>query len=156
MSQYPQPPMSPPPGGYGAPPPTTPYGGYQAPRGPSRSNGAAIGSLICGLLFCIPYVTSLVAIILGIVGVRNAREPNTGGKGMSIAGIVLGVLGLGMWVLFAGGIFALIKGTEAQREVARQVVKDLAAGNVDAAGANTDPAGLPPEELETLSSQMRS
>jgi hypothetical protein len=57
---------------------------------------------------------------------------------LAIAGLILGVLSLGLWTLFGGGIFALFKGTEAQREVARQFITDLAAGNVDAAEAATD------------------
>ena len=73
------------------------------------------------------------AIVLGALGIRKANDPQVAsGKGMAITGLVLGILSLGMWTLFGGGIFALIKGTSAQREVARQVVTDLAAGNVTA------------------------
>lgn len=154
MSQYPTPPMAPPPG-YGAPPPPGPYGGYMPPGQPKKSNGAAIGSLVCGVLFCIPAITSLVAIILGFIGLRKARDPQVGGKGLAIAGLILGFLGVGMWVLFGGAIFALVKGTGPQRDVARQVVTDLAASNVDAAAANTDPASINREELEALSQQMQ-
>lgn len=155
MSQYPQPPMAPPPG-YGAPPPPPgPYGGYMPPGQPRKSNGAAIGSLVCGVLFCIPVVTSLAAVILGFVGLRKARDPQVGGKGLAVAGLILGLLGVGGWVLFGGAAFSLLKGTTEQREIARQVVTDLAAGNVDAAAANTDPASLTREELEDWGETMQ-
>jgi hypothetical protein len=61
---------------------------------------------------------------------------------------------LGGWVLFGGGVFALIKGTEAQRDVARQFITDLAAGNVDAAMAQTD-GSIPREDLAKLSETMQ-
>src|SRR5829696_6957905 len=101
MSQYPPapppyPPMTPPPPGYGAPPP-----GYPMP-GASKSNGWAITSLICGIIGCLG-LTSIGAIIFGALGIRKAnREPQAGGKGLSIAGIVLGVLWLAMMGLFSG------------------------------------------------------
>ena len=165
MSQYPQPPMSPqpppgygapPPPGYGAPPPPGQYGGYPMQGQPKKSNGAAIGSIVCGALsFCIPVVMGLVAVILGFIGLRKARDPQVGGKGLAIGGMVLGLLGLGMWALFGSAIFALFKNTDAQRVVARQVITDLSAGNVDAAAANTDPAGVTREELEALSAKMK-
>ena len=166
MSQYPNPPMTPP--GYGAPPPPPPGGPYAGgpygvpPGGgfggqPKQSNGAAIGSLVCGILsFCIPVITGLLALILGFVGIRAARDPRVGGKGMAIAGIVLGLLGLAVQIGFASLFFGLMKGTDAQRALARQVITDLSAGNVDAAEANTDPtSGLDRDELDRLSNKMQ-
>jgi hypothetical protein len=75
---------------------------YQPPQ-PPRTNGWAIGSLICGILGCIPFLTSLLAIIFGFLGIGASKRPNTGGKGLSIAGIVLGFLGILLW----GGFFAV-------------------------------------------------
>jgi hypothetical protein len=129
MTQIPPPPAVPPsagmPSGYGV-------------SEPKRTNGPAIASLVCGVLGCVPFITSLIAIGLGIIGLKKAKDPQVGGKGLAIAGLILGILGIGGWTLFGGGIFALIKGTETQREVARQFIKDMSAGNVDAAGAQTD------------------
>jgi hypothetical protein len=122
---------------------------------PRRTNGAAVASLVCGILGCVPFITSLLAVILGIVGIRKAKDPQVGGSGLAITGLILGLLGLAGWGLFGGGIFALLKGTEAQREVARQIIKDLSAGNVDAAMAQTD-GTIPKEDLEKLSAQMKA
>src|SRR5687767_4979964 len=145
------PPTGPPPPQY---PPGTPGQPYGAPA-PRKSNGPATASLVCGILGCVPFITSLAAVVLGIVGIRKARDPNVGGKGLAIAGLILGILGLGTWGLFGGGIFALVKGTEAQREVARQFIKDVSAGNIDAALAQTN-GNIPREGIEELSAQMKA
>src|SRR5688572_29756328 len=101
-----------------------PAGAYPAPA-PRKTNGAAVASLVCGLVACVPFLTGLAAIVLGILGIKKAKDPQVGGKGLAIAGLILGILSLGGWTLFGGGIWALIKGTEAQREVARQFITDL-------------------------------
>src|SRR5437016_6219469 len=137
MSQYPpQPPQyppQPPPPGFGAPPP-----GYGAPQGypqpgASRGNGLAVTSLICGIIGCF-VITPILAILFGAMGIRKAnREPMAGGKGMAIGGIVLGILWLGIFGLFGGGIMALISGTSTQREIARSFVKAISAGDATTA-----------------------
>lgn len=79
--------------------------GYDEPPPPPKTNGLAIAALvlgIIGLLLCwIPFLglgLGVVAIILGLLGLR--RRP--AGKGMSIAGLVLGALAV------VGGILILI------------------------------------------------
>jgi hypothetical protein len=64
------------------------------------------------------------------------------------------VLSLGLWTLFGGGIFALVKGTAPQRDLARQFITDLAAGNVDAAEAATD-GTIARAQLEDWSQTMQ-
>ena len=73
-----------------------PYGGYGAPTAPSAtSNGLAVAALVLGILtyFCLGPLGAIVAIVLGFLGLRAARESGVG-RGMSIAGIVLGAVGL--------------------------------------------------------------
>jgi predicted Zn finger-like uncharacterized protein len=66
---------------------------------PPATSGMAIASLVCGLLFCvIPVISSLLAIIFGIIGISKTKDPRVGGKGMSIAGLILGCVGLLMFV----------------------------------------------------------
>ena len=60
----PGPPMSPPPSQYG--------GGPGMPMQPSRTSGAAITSLICGILGCL-FITPIIAIICGIVGISATK-----------------------------------------------------------------------------------
>ncbi len=69
--------------------------GYGAP--PKRTSGIAIAALVCGLLGCIPFVTSFAATILGLIGIGVTGKPNVGGRAMAIIGLLLGVLGLSGW-----------------------------------------------------------
>ena len=140
-------------------PPPAPPAGFSPPAygatGPSRTNVPAILSLVCGIFGCIPVVTSLGAIVLGIVGLRKTRDPQVGGKPLAIIGLVLGVIGLGVWMLFGGTIVAVFKGTESQRTVARQFIQDLASGKVDAAVAQTD-GSIAASEVKDLSDAVQS
>ncbi|CAB4595974.1 unannotated protein [freshwater metagenome] len=67
-------------------PPQQPY----VPQPPQRTNGLAIGGFITSLLCCGP-----VGLILSIVGLSQInKDPSQGGKGLAIAGIVIGAIGL--------------------------------------------------------------
>jgi hypothetical protein len=119
-----------------------------------RSNGAAVAALVMGILLCIPVITGVGGIILGVVGIRTARDPRAGGRGLAITGIVLGVLNLVLWGLFGGVIWALVAGTAEQRGIAKQFVQDLSDGNIAAAAAVCDPT-LPKASLEQASAAMK-
>ena len=54
-----------------------------------------------GILFFIP---NGLAIILGIAGISRTKDPAVSGKGLAIAGLVLGCVFLLIWIVFA--IFA--------------------------------------------------
>jgi hypothetical protein len=123
-----------------------------------QTSGAAVASLICGILGCVPLITGLLAVILGIVGLRTTKDPRYTGRGMAIAGLVLGILSLVVWGAIGGGTFwggrALYKYTAAEREVARQFAADLAAGNIDAAQARCT-SQVKREELVNASNKMK-
>ena len=138
------PPMAP--GGYGQQPYGVPAGG--------RSNGAAIASLVLGLLGCVPLITGVFAVVLGIVGIRKTRDPQVGGKGMAIAGLILGVLSIGLWGVFGGAMYLAYAKSKPARAVARSFAADLSAGNVDAAQARCT-ADVSREELEATAAQMQ-
>jgi hypothetical protein len=73
------------PGGYPAPPP---YGAYPTSPG---TNGLAIGSLVCSLaspLLC--SVLAIVGIVLGIVALNQIKQTGQGGRGLALAGIIVG------------------------------------------------------------------
>ena len=71
-----------------------------------KNNGLAIGGLVTGLvsLIILPLILGLIATILSAVGLTQiSKEPEKyTGKGMAIAGLVLGIIGI-VW-----GIFALV------------------------------------------------
>lgn len=119
---------------------------------PARTSGAAIGSLICGLLGCIPLITSLLAIVLGIVGIKSASRPGVSGKGLAIAGLILGVLGILGWIGFGSTLY--FGWQQAKQQMAQQAqpfVNAITSGDIDAAKQY---ASLSEADLESLKSQM--
>jgi FKBP-type peptidyl-prolyl cis-trans isomerase/Domain of unknown function (DUF4190) len=109
---YGNPPPGPPPGG-GYPPggyPAGPYvpGGYPFPPGYMGSPGTsafAVASLVIGivsLLFC--GLGSILAVVFGHIGLARTSRPQApeSGRGMAIAGLVLGYIGLVVLVGFIG------------------------------------------------------
>jgi hypothetical protein len=77
------------------------------PRGEKPpASTASVVALVAGLLLCLGPLTGIPAIIAGFLGLSAVKkDPNgTGGKGMAIAGIVLGALnliGFVAWLLFS-------------------------------------------------------
>jgi len=150
MSQY-----NPPPPGEPMPPlPGYPPGGLPAPT-PQRANGPAIASLVLGILGCIPEITGILAIIFGIVGLRRARNPQVGGKGMAIAGLVLGLISVVLWSLSGTMLAVSYSHSAPARALTRQCITDLSNGNIRAA-SNATASNIKQPELVTLSGKMRS
>jgi hypothetical protein len=73
---------------------------------PKSTNGLAIASMVLGIVW-IYWLGSILALIFGYVakGQIDRSEGRQGGRGMAIAGIVLGWVGIGMMVL---GVIAFI------------------------------------------------
>lgn len=80
--------------------PSQPYSYYSAPPIAPRTNGLAIGALVC--IFVLPFIAPVLGIIaLKQINASNGREK---GQGMAIAGIVVGGLLLfGLLVTALGG-----------------------------------------------------
>jgi hypothetical protein len=85
-----------------------PYGyGYPGAQS-SGSNGLAIASLATGIGgFCIG-LASPVAVGLGIAALTQIKKRGGDGKGMAIAGLVLGALGTIGWILYI--VFLVVLG----------------------------------------------
>jgi hypothetical protein len=84
---------------YGAPPMygQTPYG--YSPYMPTRgTNGFAVASMVLGILW-LYWIGSILAIIFGFVALSQIKERNQSGRGMAIAGLILGFIELGLLVL---------------------------------------------------------
>jgi hypothetical protein len=136
-------------------PPAAPGGAGAHGTPPRRkTSGAAIASLIFGILGCVPFITGLLAILFGFLGIRATGRPNTSGRGLAIAGLILGVLSIGLWSLFGGGMYAAWAFTKPAREASRQFAADLAAGNLDAAQARTTGA-ITRDQLAAASEKIK-
>lgn len=134
-----------------SPPSPPPYAVVYTPQ---RGNGPAVASLVLGLVLCIPGLTGLLAVIFGIVGIRKTRNPQVGGKGLAIAGLVLGLLNLVGWSGFSGLMYAAYRGSAPAREEGRQFVTALSAGDLDAALARCAP-GMKREDLAEVVKKMK-
>ncbi|HEV8604601.1 MAG TPA: DUF4190 domain-containing protein, partial [Tepidisphaeraceae bacterium] len=75
----------------GYPPPGYGQGGYAGgPMVSPATSGLAIASLICGLIFFLPILPGLLAVIFGIIALKQTREGRAGGRGLAVAGLVCG------------------------------------------------------------------
>jgi hypothetical protein len=103
-----QPPATPPP-----PPPPAPFGPSSGPSGypsaPTRTNGFAVAALVLGIAqIFLCFIATILALVFGYIG-RNQIDQSggtQGGRGLAVAGIVLGWVGVGLLVLY--GIVAAI------------------------------------------------
>jgi hypothetical protein len=62
------------------------------------TNGMAIASMVLGILW-LYWVGSILALVFGYVALNKIKQSRQGGKGMAIAGVVLGWVGVGLLVL---------------------------------------------------------
>ena len=77
---------------------TPPPSGVPSYPQPAKTNGLAIGGFVTSLVCCAP-----VGLALSIVALNQInKDPRQGGKGLAVAGIVLGGLGV------VGGIIYFI------------------------------------------------
>lgn len=81
--------------GSAALPPQTPIG-TEVPVAAQKTSGMAIASLIFGILFLFPL--NILAIVFGHISLSQIKKSagRLGGRGIAIAGLVLGYLGLAM------------------------------------------------------------
>jgi hypothetical protein len=71
------------------------YQGAPGPIGPPRRNGLAIAALCCGIgQILIGILAGIPALILGIIALNQIKTRGESGRGMAIAGIVLGAIGI--------------------------------------------------------------
>jgi hypothetical protein len=103
--QYPYPPHSYPPYRY---PPYPPYRYPPVYRPRPKPNSLAAGSAWFGVSGLFLGVTSIPAVIMGIVAIRQIRRTGESGLGLATAGLALGVLGVILFVLriVSGGFYS--------------------------------------------------
>jgi hypothetical protein len=133
---------------------------YMPPQ-PLKTNGMAIASLVCGLLGCIPwFITGLLAIVFGIIGLGKAKQPQTGGKGLALAGLILGILSIfwsggfivsSLWLYHKGQAMLI----QPARAATSGFVNSLAAGDTDKARTYTT-GTLEQSDFSALSQQIKS
>ena len=89
--------------------PQAPVMGYSG--APIPTSGWAIASLITGIAgFCVPAICSVFAIVAGFMGLSQVKQGRATGRGLAIAGIILGFISLLFWGLVILG--SLLPGNE--------------------------------------------
>ena len=86
-----------PPPGYGSPPGYQPYGFQAAGQQPKKS-GMAIASLVCslaGILLC--GIPAVLGVIFGFIGLSQTKNGAREGRGMAVAGLIIGILVVLLW-----------------------------------------------------------
>ena len=72
-----------------------------APEPPPRTNALAVAALVCGIgQFFTLGLGTIPAVILGHMSHRQIRRTGEQGSGMATAGLVLGWIGVALWVIF--------------------------------------------------------
>src|SRR5215217_399515 len=101
-------------GGYGQVP-APQQGGYPGQYGAAagypyavqpRTNGMAVASLVLGILW-IYWIGSILALVFGYIAKDQIKQRGENGSGLATAGIVLGWVGVGIFVIVViGGLAA--------------------------------------------------
>jgi hypothetical protein len=83
--------------GPGGPMLPQPYqAGYYPPLVMRRTNGFAVGALVCGI---VPFFGGIPAVVLGHVARGHIKKSGERGDGMAVAGLVLGYLWISLWLM---------------------------------------------------------
>lgn len=73
-------------------PPQQPF----VPQPPQKTNGLALAGFITSLVCCSP-----VGLVLSIIGLSQInKNPQEGGKGLAIAGIIIGGIGIVVGIIY--------------------------------------------------------
>ena len=82
------------------------------PGAPKKDSGLAIASLVCGIAAWIifPIVAAIAAVITGHLAKKEIRNSNgtLSGDGMALAGLLMGYIQLGLFVLAIIVIMVLV------------------------------------------------
>jgi hypothetical protein len=85
----------------------------------------AITALVFGVLsfVCLPFLGPILAIVFGFIGLSRAKQVGTG-RGMSIAGIVLGIVGLLAAIVVT--VVLVLAADEVEKTDFKETAEDLA------------------------------
>ncbi|GAA1977506.1 hypothetical protein GCM10009718_12390 [Isoptericola halotolerans] len=109
-----------------AQPPTSGPSPYPAPQQqPAGTDGVAIAALVAGLLG-----TALLAVGLGIAGMVRTKRSGRSGRGLAIAGLVLGVLSTIAWTLLVAFLLWIVT-TEEFQDGVQEGINELSQQSVE-------------------------
>lgn len=94
------------------------YVQYQTPVAVQKTSVTAILALVFGCLALLFPPAGIVAIVLGIIALTKTKNPQVGGKGLAIAGICVGTVGM---IFMACMLSILLPSLNRARETANRV-----------------------------------
>lgn len=119
------PPPPPPPGAR----PTGWSGWGGAPPPPATTDGAAIASLVLGILsfVVVPFVGAIVAIALGMTARKriDASDGRIGGRGLAVGGLALGIANLVVVLVVAAFVALIVVTSERETHVGGGVATSI-------------------------------
>lgn len=92
-------------------PPQPPVAPPAVARPATTTNGYAVASLvlsICGIVFLLPLIGSILGIVFGHLSLSQLNESEQQGRGMAIAGLVLGYLGVAATAVMIIAVIVLV------------------------------------------------
>jgi prepilin-type processing-associated H-X9-DG protein len=114
-----------------------------------RSNAVATASLVCSLLVFVPYVTGLLAVILGRMGLLRAGELGGRGRAVARAGFIIGIVNIALWVMLS--IAAVPAVARARQQAMRvQCASNMRQLSIAIAMYAQDNKGMVPPNLDVL------
>jgi hypothetical protein len=126
-----------------------------------RTNWWAVSGVVGGLGSLLPLAfpalpaATIIALVIaaasvaaGVQGVRKADGIEVGGRSSASVAVVIGVLSLIFWSLAGNRAPAAIKQAEVPRRIARQFIRDLAAGDRVSAEHAADALSVGPARIE--------
>jgi hypothetical protein len=122
---------------------------YSMEPAPRRTSKSAVTSFVLGVILCIPAITAIPAIIFGMVGFRQTRDPMMRGRNMALIGLACGVLNLFGWTLIVLYGLHIYGDSHATRRAANQWFNDMATSKIADAQALTATT-FPRLQLPTL------
>jgi hypothetical protein len=95
-----------------------PQYGYPYNRPVPQEQGMAVASLVLSLIGIFLCFTAILGIIFGHIGYAKAKRGEAGGQGMAQAGMIIGYVITGLWLipltLWLIAIFAVVGGASTQ------------------------------------------
>jgi Domain of unknown function (DUF4190) len=76
------------------------YTGGPGPVGPARRNPLAIAALCCGIgQILLGLLAGIPALVLGLIALNQIKTSGESGRGMAIAGVTLGAIGIAVFLI---------------------------------------------------------
>jgi len=128
-------------------PPVQPWPPGQHPHDPAQHPGTCAGrpqrptSVTAVVGFVLAFLVSPVGAVVSAFGVADTRGGRKGGRGLAVAGVVVGVLGTLVWVAVVVAAVALYRSVSPQVSEALRQVEQLPAPSDLPGGFPTDLPG---------------